>query len=66
MGFFGVSVRFKNYFEVYSFSWTTFVAKLSPKPLPQLWAEVAIFPNNPTTQPIHPHTHPEKFEFDLK
>ena len=34
-------------------------AKLSPKPQPQLGAEMAIFPINPTT-------HPGKFKIDLK
>ena len=39
-----------------------FIAKLSPKPQPQLGAEVVIFPINPTTQPP---THPDKFEISI-
>ena len=43
------------------------IAKLSPKPQPQLGAEVVIFLVDPTTQPAsHPTTHPDKFKLDLK
>ena len=47
--------------------WNSLIAKLSPKPHPQLGAEVVIFPIIPTTQqPSNPATHPDKFDFDLK